>query len=223
MATELAVPAHQFDDLEQQHEAGTLGMWLFLATEVMVFGTLFTGYTVYRTSYSEAFEVASCQLNLTIGAANTVVLLTSSLTMALSVHTTRVGNRNRSILYLVLTAFLGTLFMLLKAVEYYSDYRDNLVPRLAFNPTEWTERGVQPERVQLFLLFYYCMTGLHALHLTIGIAVVVILIILVWRSRLSAVPYMPIEVSGLYWHFVDIIWIFLLPLLYLIGTRAKPF
>jgi cytochrome c oxidase subunit III len=134
-----------------------------------------------------------------------------------------VGQRKMLIWNLILTALLGTLFMLLKAVEYYSDYRENLVPRLAFKPDEWTGHGVRPERVQLFLMFYYCMTGLHALHLTVGIAVLVVLIVLAWRGRFSPQHYTPVEVSGLYWHFVDIIWIFLLPLLYLIGTHSRSY
>jgi cytochrome c oxidase subunit 3 len=219
VAHERVMPAHQFDDLEQQREAGSLGMWVFLATEVMVFGALFTGYVAFRSANPEAFAEASRQLNVLIGGINTVVLLASSLTMALAVQAAQLGKRQKLISCLVLTALLGTMFMVLKAVEYYLDYRDDLVPNLAFKPEQWLDRGVNPERVQLFLLFYYIMTGLHALHLTIGIGVLVVIAFMARRGSFSPEHYGPVEVTGLYWHFVDVIWIFLLPLLYLIGTR----
>jgi cytochrome c oxidase subunit 3 len=212
---------HQFESLEQQHEAGTLGMWVFLATEVMVFGALFTGYAAYRAIYPEAFAAASGHLNVLIGGVNTLVLLTSSLTMALAVHAVQVGQRRMLVGCLVLTAVLGAAFMVLKAVEYYTDYVDRLVPGLAFEPRQWTELGVSPDQVQLFLLFYYLMTGLHALHLTIGIVVLIVLAVLARRGSFSPEYYSPVEVSGLYWHFVDVVWIFLLPLLYLIGTHTR--
>jgi cytochrome c oxidase subunit 3 len=208
--------AHQFDDLTQQHEAANLGMWAFLATEVMVFGALFTGYAAYRAQFPEAFEDASAHLNVLIGGINTVVLLTSSLTMALSVHAAQVGRRRAILWGLGLTALLGTMFLALKAVEYYQDYRDNLVPELAFRPADWHH----PEQVKLFLMFYYMMTGLHAVHLVIGIGIMLVLLLLAWRGRYTPDYYSPVEVGGLYWHFVDVVWIFLLPLLYLIGTHT---
>ncbi|HEV3202821.1 MAG TPA: cytochrome c oxidase subunit 3, partial [Gemmataceae bacterium] len=171
MADKPAILAHHFENLEQQHEAGSLGMWVFLATEVMVFGALFTGYVCFRASDANAFAAASSHLNVVIASVNTVVLLTSSLTMALAVHAARLDRRRMLIGCLILTALLGAVFMLLKALEYYLDYRDRLVPGFHFDPQEWSERNLNPEHVQLFFLFYYLMTGLHALHLTIGIAV----------------------------------------------------
>jgi cytochrome c oxidase subunit III len=212
---------HHFDDLRQQHQTNMLGMWMFLSTELLIFGALFTGYSVYRSMapYNVAFEAASGRLNILIGGINTLVLLTSSLTMALSVWAAQVGRRQTLVTCLLLTAALGTLFMVFKAVEYYTDYRDQLVPGLAFNPAEWQEKGINPGNVQLFLLFYYVMTGLHALHLTIGITIVLVLAYLAWRGTYSPEYYAPVESWGLYWHFVDIVWIFLLPLLYLIGTH----
>jgi len=212
--------ARQFDSLEQQREAQLAGMWIFLATEVLVFGALFTGYAVYRTQYPEAFAAASRHLNLLIGGVNTIVLLTSSLTMVLSLYATRAGRRRMQIACLILTALLGTLFMAFKAVEYTLDYRDQLVPGLAFEPQTWIAMHVDPRPVQLFLAFYYIMTGLHALHLTIGIGLLAVQAVLAGRGWFPAENYMPIELSGLYWHFVDVIWIFLLPLLYLVGTRT---
>ena len=213
--------AHHFDNIEQQREAETLGMWVFLATEILIFGALFTGYAAYKAWYAADFEIASGQLNILIGAINTVVLLTSSLTMALSVHAARVNRQRMLVVCLSLTALLGTTFMGFKAIEYYSDYRDALVPSLAFPPEELVRQhaDVNLDHVQLFLLFYYIMTGLHALHLTVGIGLMVWLIVRARRGDFHSEHYMPIEVSGLYWHFVDVVWIFLLPLLYLAGTH----
>ena len=212
---------HHFDNLEHQQETTTLGMWVFLATEVLIFGAMFTGYTVYRVQYLASFEAASRHLNLLIGGVNTLVLLTSSLTMVLAVRAAQLGRTKATVTHLVLTAALGTLFLLLKAVEYYVDYRENLVPTLAFDPAEWTTASVRPQQVELFLIFYYGLTGLHAIHLTIGITVVLVLAVLARRECFSADYYSPVETWGLYWHFVDLIWIFLLPLLYLIGTRTS--
>lgn len=211
---------HHFDDLEHQNETTTLGMWVFLATEVLIFGALFTGYAAYRSWYPASFGAASRHLNVLIGGVNTVVLLTSSLTMALAVRSAQLGRRRALVALLMLTALLGTAFLALKAVEYYSDYRGKLVPGLAFDPEEWRHDPVNPAQVQLFLIFYYVMTGLHAVHLTVAIVIVAVLAFMAWRRAFSPEYHTPVEVWGLYWHFVDIVWIFLLPLLYLIGTRS---
>lgn len=218
------VLAHHFEDLEQQRGTAEFGMWLFLATEILIFGALFTGYTVYRLRYPHDFEAASARLNILIGSVNTIVLLSSSLTMVLSVHATRVGRRQMLLTCLLLTILLGGTFLGLKVVEYYVDYKENLVPGLAFDPGEWTkldgEQGpVQPQRVQLMLAFYYIMTGLHGVHMIIGMGLLIWLVTEARKGLLTPVRYMPVEVVGLYWHFVDIVWIFLLPLLYLTGTH----
>jgi cytochrome c oxidase subunit 3 len=212
---------HHFDDLEHQHETMTLGMWVFLATEVLIFGALFTGYAAYRSWYPASFEAASRHLNVLIGGVNTVVLLTSSLTMALAVRATQLGRRRPLVTLLTLTALLGTAFLALKAVEYYMDYREELVPGLAFDPEAWRHDSINPAQVQLFLVFYYVLTGLHAVHLTVGIAIIAVLAVMAWRNAFSPEYYTPVETWGLYWHFVDIVWIFLLPLLYLIGTHTR--
>lgn len=211
---------HHFDDLEQQHEVTALGMWAFLATEILIFGGLFTGYTVFRIYYPPDFALASGHLNLVIAAINTVVLLTSSLTMALSVRAVQTGQRRKLLTCMLLTAALGSLFLVLKAVEYYDDFKENLVPGLAFQNDKWPS----PEsaaHVKLFLMFYYIMTGLHAVHLIIGIGVLLVMTEFARRRWFSPDYYSPIENWGLYWHFVDIVWIFLLPLLYLVGTHSK--
>jgi cytochrome c oxidase subunit 3 len=215
MPDKASAPAGHFADLEQQQEAAALGMWAFLATEVMFFGGLFTAYAVYRHQHPDAFAEASQSLNLTLGAVNTVVLLTSSLTMALAVYGAQVGRRGLLTACLALTALLGAGFLAVKACEYYGDYRDNLVPGLAFVDDAWQE----PAGVRLFLLLYYIMTAVHALHLTVGIAMMAVLTCLARRGCYGPAYHAPVEVGGLYWHFVDVIWIFLLPLLYMVGVR----
>ena len=224
MSTNHSVLAHHFADLEQQREAATFGMWIYLATEILIFGPVFTCYAVYRVRYAADFEAASARLNILIGAINTIVLLASSLTMALSVHATRVGRQQMLLTCLLLTILLGGTFLGFKVVEYYEDYKENLVPGLAFKPGEWTkvegtEGPVNPQHVQLMLVFYYIMTGLHAAHMIIGMGLLIWLVIEARKGLLTPVRYMPVEVVGLYWHFVDIVWIFLLPLLYLTGTH----
>ncbi len=203
-------------------------MWLFLATELMVFGALFTGYTVYRTIYPHEFEAASQKLDIRFAAINTVVLLTSSLTMALAVHAASARRRKELTWLLVATALLGAAFLVIKVFEYAEDYKNNLVPNLAFNNNDWKDHKdhngrpvpLDPQRVQLFLMFYYIMTGLHAVHLIIGIGIMAVLTLLAHRDHFTEGYYAPVEVGGLYWHFVDVVWIFLLPLLYLIGTQT---
>jgi cytochrome c oxidase subunit 3 len=216
MAVKANPLAEHFANLEQQHEANTLGMWIFLATELMFFGGLFTGYAMYRHWYPDEFAAASARLNLAYGTVNTVVLLTSSLTMALAVHAARAGRRDALTTWLVVTALLGALFLIIKGFEYHGDYADKLVPGLAFDDSDWDKPG----RIKLFLLLYYLMTGVHAVHLMIGIGAMFVLAALAWRGRYSSTNYAPVEVGGLYWHFVDVIWIFLLPLLYLVGVRG---
>jgi cytochrome c oxidase subunit 3 len=214
----------QYRDLDQQHETAALGMWVFLATEVMLFGGLFVGVAAYRYQYEEAFEKASVKLNWIIGGTNTVVLLVSSLFMVLAVHYAKLDRRRPLLWSLGITAFLGILFLALKGLEYYSDYWDNLIPGWRFDPTEWVEKeGLRSEdvpHVQLFLIFYWVMTGIHGLHVTIGISAVLAMWVLAKRGTFSAAYYSPVDVTALYWHFVDTVWIFLLPMLYLLGSHT---
>ena len=216
MAESSSALAPHFDDIEQQREAGSLGMWVFLVTEVMFFGGLFMGYIVYRTAYPGAFADASLHLNTTLGAINTAVLICSSLTMALAVHSAQMGRRNRLIGFLVLTMLLGMTFLGIKFVEYSHKFTEHLAPGSAF-----TYPGPQAQQAELFFALYFAMTGLHAVHMIIGIGVLSVLILQAWRGRFSAAYYTPVELSGLYWHFVDIVWIFLFPLLYLIGLHVE--
>ena len=214
MAEHPGVLAHQFDDSEQQFEASSLGMWVFLLTEVMFFGGLFVGYIVYRTAYPETWALASNTLDVVLGGLNTAVLIGSSLTMVLAVHSAQTGNRKLLVLFLVLTIVLGGVFLGVKSVEYTHKFEENHVPGPSFH-----FEGDQSRHAQLFFSFYFAMTGMHALHMIIGIG---ILLVLVWKAvqgRFTAEYFNPIEMFGLYWHFVDIIWIFLYPLLYLVGRH----
>ena len=206
--------AHQFDDVEQQQEAVTLGMWAFLLTEVMFFGGLFAGYAAYRGAYHDAFATGSNQLDILLGAVNTAVLIGSSLTMALAVHAAQIGKRKALILFLVLTILLGGAFLGVKAVEYSHKFHEHLIP----GPLFQFEGGPAPH-VQLFFSFYFAMTGMHALHMVIGIVILAVLVLMARRGRFSPEYNSPVEMTGLYWHFVDIIWIFLYPLLYLVSRH----
>ena len=203
---------HHFESMEQQHDAGTLAMWMFLATEVLFFGALLTGYTAYRSAYPAEFALASKHLNETVGAVNTAVLICSSLTMALAVHAARTSQRKLLGACLGLTLVLGATFLGVKAWEWYSEYRESLVPGIRFSAEPFT--SVSSSRVQMFFVFYFILTGLHGLHMIIGLGVLIVL--LVRHRRYTAEYFTPVEVAGLYWHFVDIVWIFLFPLLYLV-------
>jgi cytochrome c oxidase subunit 3 len=207
--------AHQFDSLAQQREAATLGMWCFLVTEVLFFGGLFLTYALYRGWYPGAFTAASRELLIWPGTINTAVLITSSLTMALAVHAAQTGDRRSLILCLAVTMLLGSVFLGIKGFEYYEGYLEGHFPgpRFRFEAEHFRE-------AQIFFSLYYLMTGLHAIHMIIGLGVMAVMVWMSWRGRITAEYYNPIEVSGLYWHFVDIVWIFLFPLLYLIGRHA---
>ncbi len=191
-----------------------MGMWVFIATEIMFFGGLFTGYTIYRGQYFHSFVAGSHELDIVLGATNTAVLICSSLTMALSIRSMQVGKKKLGITCLILTMILGMAFLGIKGLEYYQKFQHHLVPGYDFHP-----EGTFPPHMQLFFSFYFAMTGLHALHMIIGEGILLVLLILALRNHFSPEHFAPLEVAGLYWHFIDIIWIFLFPLLYLIGGR----
>jgi cytochrome c oxidase subunit 3 len=206
---------HHFNSFEQEHEADEFGMWLFLLTELMLFGGLFLAYTFYRTAYSAGFAEGSRHLELSYGGPNTIILIISSLTMVLAVRGAQIGAPRTLFWCLVATAVLGVLFMVLKAAEYYQHFVDGMVPGL-----NWTYVGPYASEVQLFFFAYFALTGLHSLHLTIGIVLVLIVAVMARRGAFLKQRHVPIEMIGLYWHFVDIVWMFLLPLLYLFGFHA---
>jgi cytochrome c oxidase subunit III len=206
--------AEQFDDLHQQREAAHLGMWAFLVGEVLLFGVMFTAYTVYRIDSPAAFAAGSSHLYESIGGVNTAILLISSLTMALAVHASHHADRPRTTRFLLTTAGLGVLFLSLKAVEYTLDYFEGIIPGFGFDPHHFA--GSDPRHVQMFLAIYFIMTGLHGLHVLAGIIVISALALAVRRSHRPADLDTRVELTGLYWHLVDIIWIFLFPLMYLV-------
>jgi len=214
--------AHQFEDLEQQHETDTLGIWVFLVTEIMFFGGLFTAYAIYRWFYLPSFEAGSRILNITLGATNTAVLIGSSLTMALSVRSAQLGKRKALIVFLILTMILGGVFLGIKGVEYHDKFVEHIVPGIDFAPQGEVLQHLAPgglNHAQMYFFFYFAMTGLHALHMIVGMGLLLVLVLRARRGDFSPHYFAPVEVTGLYWHFVDIVWIFLFPLLYLIGGR----
>jgi cytochrome c oxidase subunit III len=213
----------QYASLPHQSETAAFGMWVFLATEVMFFGTLFVAVGAYWIFSPKTIERASLELNWVIGGINTVVLLVSSLMMVLAIHAAQLNRQREVFRYLVLTAGLGIAFLCFKALEYYLDYRENLIPGFKFDDAEWIARGVDASQlgyVKMFLFLYWTMTGFHAIHVTIGIGVVLVMAVLTRRGHFSAEYYSPLDVTGLYWHFVDIVWIFVFPTLYLLGTHT---
>jgi cytochrome c oxidase subunit 3 len=209
--------AHQFDDLAQQHEASTLGMWAFLATEIMFFGGALVGYAVYRHSYYDAFSAASRLENWKIGGFNTGILLCSSLSVALAVHSAQVGSRKGIVRWLLLTILFGAAFLGVKAYEYHHLFQEQLVPGANFDPHHEHFNEYLHQPAQIFYGFYFCLTGVHALHMVVGIGIILYVAWLAHRGRFTPEYHNPVEMTGLYWHFVDIVWIFLYPLLYLIS------
>ena len=286
---------HQFEDMKQQEESVSIGMWAFLVQEIMFFGGLFTAYLVFRSRYPMAFAAGSNHLDAFLGGLNTLVLIVSSLTMALTVYYAQKGNRNMQVILIILTMLFGTTFLVVKYFEYSDKYHHGLVPFAGLNQkikaehapnaatsestskqgetesrqkssldtatkekrhanprgefqwedpkgekivhdaqkgkylTKFEEVGYFTDgeydnkkftdKVRIFFYIYFVMTGLHALHMVVGLGIMAWLLWMAWRGSYSADYYSPVEISGLYWHFVDIVWIFLFPLLYLLGRH----
>lgn len=221
--------------MEQQREAGTLGMWVFLVTEIMFFGGMFLAYTLYRSNYPMSFASASNHLDITLGAVNTAVLIFSSFTMAMSVYFTQVGKQRSQVICLLLTIILGLTFLGIKAVEYKAKYDDRLIPGQLIRGAEFGPKvaehgdtdphklhllpGATVKQVEMFYWIYFAMTGMHAVHMVIGAGLLLYLLYFSIKGRFGPEYHSPVEVIGLYWHFVDIVWIFLFPLLYLLGRH----
>jgi len=206
----------QFDTAYQQRDASTLGMWIFLITEVMFFGGMFAAYTIYRSAYPTVFAIASASLNVTIGAINTCVLLLSSFTMVMAVRAGQLGQRKLIIFFLILTLFFGCIFLGVKAYEWTEKYEEHHMPGQAAFHLEGTDLQGP---AKLFFSLYFAMTGLHAMHMVVGVGILTFLILETRKGRYSTEYYTPVDISGLYWHFVDVVWIFLFPLLYLIDRH----
>ena len=211
--------AHQFDSAEQQYATTTFGMWVFLITEVMTFGGLFLAYIVYRTVYPDVWSEASTHQNVIAGTVNTAVLIFSSLTMALAVRSAQVGNRRGTSIFLLITIACAVIFLIIKAIEYTEHFGEHLFPGASFAVHEFAGLGgMAGQHAQIFFLLYFLMTGLHAFHIIIGIIILGLMFYgNQFQKKFSSKYFSPIEATGLYWHFVDLVWIFLFPLLYLIG------
>jgi cytochrome c oxidase subunit III len=207
---------HQFNTMEQQQESATLGMWLFLVTEIMFFGGLFLCYFLYRVWYPAAWAEGSLLLDLQLGGINTVVLIGSSLTMALAVRAAQTGFPRATVAYIVATMALGLVFIVIKGFEYAHKFHEHHVPGADFVLDSPNARAVE-----IFLSLYFAMTGLHALHMVIGFGLMVVIAWMAYKRRFTPEYYAPVEMAGLYWHFVDIVWIFLFPLLYLVDRAHQ--
>lgn len=222
----------QFDDLEQQHQTSMIGMWLFLSTEVLFFGGLITAYVVYRATSVREFELASAHMAVWLGFLNTIILLGSSLSMAMAVRAAQLREHRWLVINLVITMVLGSGFLVVKAFEYHEEYVEHLVPGLDFRVHDEGHGGhasdrevveaeqLNPGRYEMFFVLYFFMTGLHAIHLIIGIGLVGIMAYLSHHRWFSGGGATQIEVTGLYWHFIDIVWVFLYPMLYLINVHS---
>lgn len=204
----------QYSTPQQQRETSTVGMWVFLATEVMFFGGLFAAFAVYRMYYTQGFLEGSHGMTLVIGSINTAVLFTSSLTMSLAIHSISQGKQARTYWLLLVTAFIGMVFLALKFTEYFLHYQDRKAPGIWFESS-----SPHPGHEELFYVFYFVMTGLHVVHLSIGIGLVAVLAVRTALGRFNAFYHTAIDIAGLYWHFVDIIWIFLFTIFYVPGFR----
>jgi len=214
---------HHFADVVQQRNAASLGMWWFLGTEIMFFGGMFCGYLVYRRAYFPEFAAGSKSLSLIAGTVNTAVLICSSLTVALAVRASQLGKRKLLVNLLLATMFFGVCFLGIKGYEWHDEYVHHHVPTFYFNAhdlvTDNPNLHLDPQRTKIFYSLYFALTGVHALHMIVGLGIFSVITFMAWRGRFSPEYHTPIEIAGLYWHFVDIVWIYLFPLLYLIDRR----
>jgi len=204
----------QYSTPVQQRETSTLGMWVFIMTEVMLFGGLFLAFSVYRMLDPHAFIVGSADMNIVLGSVNTAVLICSSFTMALAVYSAETGSRRLTALFLVCTMILGLLFLAIKFTEYYLHYLDHRAPAVWFNFP-----GPDSSHVEMFFVLYFLMTGLHAVHMFVGEGILAAMLIRNAAGSFSAQYHTPVELAGLYWHFVDIIWVFLFAIFYVEGLH----
>lgn len=206
--------AHHFDSAAHEFEASKFGMWVFLVTEIMLFGGLFVAYIIFRNLYPEMYHASSHHLNKIMGGTNTIVLLLSSLTMALAIGAAQRNQRAKSARYLVVTLLCACTFLVIKYFEYKEKFHHGLLPAGFFTNQEMLQAH---PKSPLFFSLYFVMTGLHGIHVLIGMACIVWVLIRTKRNEFNSEYYTPVELVGLYWHLVDLIWIYLFPLLYLIG------
>jgi cytochrome c oxidase subunit 3 len=235
---------HHFADVDQQRNAASLGMWWFLGTEIMFFGGMFCGYLIYRRWYYAEFAAASSSINLVWGTINTAVLICSSLTVAQGIRAAQLGNPKRQVKLLLATLFFGLIFLGIKGKEWRDKYVEHHIPTFDYNaisgegditkghekllgldkvandPQKLRERRAEiNQRSKIFFSLYFALTGMHALHMVIGVGIFIVITWMAHKGRFTPEYHTPLEISGLYWHFVDIVWIYLFPLLYLIDRR----
>lgn len=216
LTTETAHHEHHFVDVDHQLDAAKLGMWVFIVNEILFFGGLFCAYIIYRAWYPDLFEQAAYQLNAVLGATNTIVLIVSSLTIALAIRAAQTDNQKwlkRHIMYTIILAFV---FLIIKGFEYAHKFELGIFPGQYYNPAPEVLATLDHPKANIFFSIYYMLTGVHAIHIMIGIGLLISLYVRAGRGRFSSKFYNPVEIVGLYWHLVDVIWIFLFPLLYLI-------
>lgn len=211
VAAGAALVEDQFDDAVQQREAATLGMWVFLSTEILFFGVLFACYTVCRALYTPGFAAASRRTDMLLGTIETAVLLTSSCLIALAVRAIKLNQRGAACWLLYGTAALGASFLVMHGFEYHREYLEHLVPGLDFS-----QPGPQAHAIELFFCLYYFITGFHSLHVLIGVTVILVLAARVGRGQFGPRRFTTLELAALYWHLVDIVWIFVYPMMYLV-------
>jgi cytochrome c oxidase subunit III len=209
---------HHFATPAQQFDCAMLGMWTFLITEVLFFGGMFTAYAIYRAVYPEAFASTSHYMNVILGGTNTVVLICSSLSMAMAVRSAQLSRYKTVVISLILTMIFGTAFLVVKYFEYSEKWREGLIPGIKFDLVHY-HAPQWAHQAQILFFLYFAMTGMHALHMIVGLGLLTYLLVMAVKRRFNSAYYTPVEMIGLYWHFVDIVWIFLFPLLYLIGHR----
>ena len=221
---------HHFDTMAQQKEAATLGMWVFLVTEIMFFGGMFAAYMIYRMWYFQGFAAASEELDITLGGINTVVLIGSSLTVALAVHAAQEGKKNQTVALLIATGLLGLTFLVIKYFEYKVKIVGHHLPDGTtitlfpaagfFDVSQSAHLAPIASQVRIFMVLYFALTGMHALHMIIGIGILGVILWMAIKGAFTKEWHVPVELFGLYWHFVDIVWIFLFPLLYLVHRHG---
>ncbi len=219
---------HHFDTLGQQKAAASLGMWVFIAQEIMFFGGMFTAYLIYRMWYPAGYAAASNELDLTLGGINTAVLIASSLTVAMAVHSAQEGKQGQIVGFLAATLVLGVVFLVIKYFEYEAKFHlheaHHAVAQIRLFPAVgwfYVDGELAPiaNQIRIFMVLYFALTGMHALHMIIGIALLLAIMNMARKGAFTPQWYTPVEMFGLYWHFVDIIWIFLFPLLYLVNRH----
>jgi cytochrome c oxidase subunit III len=221
---------HHFDSMAQQKDTATFGMWVFLVTEIMFFGGMFAAYMLYRMWYFPGFAAASSELDIALGGTNTVVLIGSSLTVAMAVHAAQLGKKNQTVGLLVATGILGLVFLVIKYFEYKVKIVGHHLPDGTtitlfpaagfFDVSQSEELAPIASQVRIFMVLYFALTGMHALHMIIGIGILAVILRMAIRGDFTKEWHVPVEIFGLYWHFVDIVWIFLFPLLYLVHRHG---